>query len=62
MDYRKMYFELFKNITDAINLLQTAQIKAEQVAMAEEEPVILLDKPDIKVEVSAEKKNRESDA
>lgn len=37
-----MYYRLFKNVTDALRILQTAQIEVEQMAMTEEDPPIEL--------------------
>lgn len=36
-DYKKMYFALFSAITEAIEALQTAQIKTEEIYIAEDE-------------------------
>lgn len=33
MDYRELYFNLFNKITDAIELLSSAQIEAEEKVM-----------------------------
>ncbi|MFT8888966.1 MAG: hypothetical protein ABF904_09135 [Ethanoligenens sp.] len=36
-DYKKMYFELFNSVTDAIGTLQKAQQRAEEAYMQSEE-------------------------
>ena len=35
-DYKSMYFQLYNQVTEAINILQNAQIMAEEKYMAEE--------------------------
>ena len=45
-DYAKMYRELFNAITDAVGILQKAQIRTEELYMADENPVIQLLKPE----------------
>lgn len=35
-DYHKMYAELFRTITNAIDLLQQAQIKTEEIYISSE--------------------------
>jgi len=35
-DYKSMYFSLFNSVTDAIDLLKAAQIKAEQMYIESE--------------------------
>jgi hypothetical protein len=38
-DYKKMYLELFNNLTDAIELLKDAQRRAEEIYIeSEDEP------------------------
>ena len=36
-DFKKMYYDLFNSITDAIEILKKAQIKAEEEYINEEE-------------------------
>ena len=45
-DYAKMYRELFNAVTDAVEILQKAQIRTEELYMADENPVIQLLKPE----------------
>jgi hypothetical protein len=46
-DYNKMYIKLFNAVTDAINVLQKAQIETEEMFINQEEPVLtLLKRPD----------------
>lgn len=45
--YQNMYYNLFNKITDAINLLQTAQIESEEMFISQQEPdTMVLDKLD----------------
>ena len=41
-DYKLMYINLFNHITDAIELLQSAQREAEECYIAEDEEPVLL--------------------
>lgn len=41
-DYLKMYAELFRSITNAIELLQQAQIKTEEIYISSEETILTL--------------------
>ena len=41
-DYQKMYKTLFNDVTDAITLLQNAQIKTEELYMKDETPIVTL--------------------
>ena len=38
MDYRELYFNLFNKITDAIELLSSAQVEAEEKIMDMPDP------------------------
>ncbi|MCL2409072.1 MAG: hypothetical protein FWC96_05585 [Oscillospiraceae bacterium] len=40
-DYKEMYLELFRAVTDAINLLQKAQQKAEETYISHDDTKIL---------------------
>ena len=44
-DYNAMYLKLFNSVTDAIKILQDAQLEAERMYM-DHEPDIRLFKPD----------------
>lgn len=47
--YKGMYTKLFNTITDAVNLLQTAQTETEEMYLSQEEPEIhVLDNPNDK--------------
>lgn len=45
-DYAKMSRELFNAVTDAVEILQKAQIRTEELYMADENPVIQLLQPE----------------
>lgn len=45
-DYAKMYRELFNAVTDAVEILQKAQLRTEEIYMADGNPVIQLLKPE----------------
>jgi len=37
-DYKKRYFELFNKVSEAIELLQVAQLQMEEAIIADESP------------------------
>lgn len=41
-DYQNMYTELFRSVTKAIELLQQAQIKTEEIYISSKETVLTL--------------------
>lgn len=41
-DYKTMYLTLFNAVTDAVKLLQKAQIEVEEMFISQEEPKITL--------------------
>jgi len=41
-DYKKMYFQLFNKITDAITILQKVQIECEEIYIENEKPAIII--------------------
>lgn len=45
-DYKTMYTRLFNAMTDAIGILQNAQIEAEELFTTQEEPKMTLLKSD----------------
>lgn len=45
-DYKRMYLELFRATTEAIELLQRAQIKTEEIDLSSEAQVIPLIQPE----------------
>ena len=46
-DYKAMYHKIFNAATDAIALLQTAQVQTEEMFISQEAPdIIVLDSPD----------------
>lgn len=46
-DYKTMYTALFNAITDTILILQTAQVKTEEMFLSQEEPnITVLEPPD----------------
>ena len=45
-DYAKMYRELFSAVTDAVEILQKAQLRTEEHYMEADDPVIRLPKPE----------------
>ena len=45
-DYARMYRELFNAITDAVEILQKAQLRTEELYMEADDPVIRLLKPE----------------
>ncbi|NLF80554.1 MAG: hypothetical protein GX572_05110 [Clostridia bacterium] len=45
-DYAKMYGELFRATTKAIEVLQQAQIKAEEMYLSDEEPLLFIVRPE----------------
>ena len=44
-DYKRMYLELFRATTEAIELLQRAQIKTEEIYLSSEAQIIPLIQP-----------------
>ena len=44
-DYKAMYFELFRASVQAVELLQTAQARAEQQLLAADLPPLRLEQP-----------------
>lgn len=44
-DYKQMYLELFRATTEAIELLQRAQIKTEEIYLSSEAQIIPLIQP-----------------
>lgn len=54
-DYAKMYQELFRATTKAIELLQQAQINTEEIYISSDEPVIQLVTKNKKDEDSGQK-------
>lgn len=40
-DYKSMYFQLYNQVTEAINILQNAQIMAEEAYISESKPSII---------------------
>ena len=45
-DYARMYRELFNAVTDAVEILQKAQLRTEELYMEADDPVIRLLKPE----------------
>jgi len=41
-DFNAMYLKLFNAVTDAINILQTAQVETEEIYMKHESTIALL--------------------
>jgi hypothetical protein len=41
-DYAKMYYELFSAVTKSIEILQQAQVSAEEAYISAKEPVITI--------------------
>ncbi|MCL2562900.1 MAG: hypothetical protein FWE08_02560 [Oscillospiraceae bacterium] len=41
-DYKKMYFTLFNAMTDAINILQEAQLKTEEMYEGDDAPKLVV--------------------
>ena len=41
-DYKKMYFALFNAMTDAIEILQNAQLKTEEIYESGKEAVLIV--------------------
>lgn len=41
-DYKAMYYHLFNAMTDAIELLQNAQLETEEMVLSEENPETIL--------------------
>ena len=47
-DYAKMYRELFNAVTDAVEILQKAQIRTEELFITDERPVLRRLQPEAK--------------
>ena len=58
-DYAKMYRELFNAITDAVEILQKAQLRTEELYMEDDDPVIRLLRPEPEKQPENGEKNEE---